>query len=109
MSAAPTPPVDTDNGAPQERTDLAWSRTAAGMLVAAALHVRIGAMAGGEAAFLPGFLFAAIGLITLLLAERGSIGRRTTGPSATLPHYAITIATVMFGLVSMGLAVSATR
>ena len=96
-------------GAQHERTDLAWGRTAAGMLIASALLLRIGALAGGEAAFLPAILFAATGLLSLVLAERGSIGPRARGRSASLPLYAVAISTVLFGLVASGLVVMVTR
>jgi hypothetical protein len=79
------------------------------MLVASALLLRIGALAGGEAAFLPAILFAAVGLLIVMMAERGSLGLRARGRSAPLRLYVVAVSTVLFGLVSSGLVGTVTR
>jgi hypothetical protein len=101
---APTRRV-ADRGVQQERTGLAWNRTAASMMVAGALHLRLGAIAGGGLAFLPGSLFLALGLLFMARSSRRYLGIRAERPVGSAPAYLVVGATVLFGMVSMGLVV----
>ncbi len=95
----------TERGLQPERTDLAWTRTAAAVIVAGAIQLRKAAESGGGLAFVPGFLFVATGLLFLALSRRRSSAGRRGRTGTNRRAYALALASVVFGLSSMGLIV----
>lgn len=99
MSAAGPPARDP--GVQLERTDLAWARTAAAMVVVGTIGLRFGAVLGGGIAFMPGLLFLALGTLLLSEAGRSRFGIRDDGPSAALPLMLVGAVAASFGLISV--------
>lgn len=62
----PAPPADVfDRGLQQERTALAWDRTALSLAVAGALFIRAGEPPYGDPRHLPGFITILAGMLAL--------------------------------------------
>ena len=100
-----------DRGAQQERTELAWTRTAMAVVVVGALMLRVGALAGGPVLLIPGFVLLALGAIIFDRSARRYVvlhgilrgGASVVSPLARL----LVIAMVSIGLCGAALTVLA--
>ncbi|WP_433286844.1 DUF202 domain-containing protein [Pseudonocardia sp. CA-142604] len=90
MHAGPSPDAP---GLQPERTRLAWSRTALGMLAnAALLSVREIGAAGLTAAVVPAALAVLIALVTVLVGRRrAALLRRSPFPARVAPALAVPV------------------
>lgn len=99
-----------DEGMQQERTALAWDRTALAMIVGGALFLRAGQPPYHELRHLPGIVMIALGAV-LLVASFTHYERRDArlreGGRATHPGLVrlVGVAAVLFSLASAGLVV----
>lgn len=97
-----------DRGMQQERTALAWDRTALAMIVGGALFVRAGQPPYHAPRHLPGILMIVLGAVVLVLSferyERRDVRLRGGGPVLQpLLVRVVGVAVVLFSAASMGL------
>lgn len=107
------PPPETvfDRGLQQERTALAWDRTAVSLMVAGALFVRAGSAPYGDLRHLPGIAAIAAGIWLLWHAYRVYTRRHVllrAEASPTEPQLVLSVALVSLalGLASVVLIVT---
>lgn len=70
------------------------------MMVVGALQLRLGAIAGGGFAFVPGLLMLAFGLLIFARPTRHRLGVGPERPAGSVPAYMVMLAATLIALAS---------
>jgi uncharacterized membrane protein YidH (DUF202 family) len=98
----PGPDEVTDEGLQQERTALAWNRTALAMIIAGALYLRVG---GPPLLLVPGVLMIAFGGLLLVTAGGRYRRLRQTGFDANRRLYLLVAGSTLLFSIASGVSV----
>jgi len=80
-----------------ERTDMAWSRTAASIVIGGVLLTRLATIEGSGPGLMTGLALAAAGLLFLTHQGRRQLGIRGDRPAEATALVAVAVAAVVLG------------
>ena len=75
------------------------------MMVVGALYLRLGAIAGGGVAFMPGLLVLAFGVLVVARPTRRRLGMGADRPAGDMPAHLVALAAASIALASVAVVV----